>query len=85
MPRGQSVDLDLLHKFLWKRTDRLGRIKIVQRDLAEDLGVTHYAINRILSRMTATGRIRRMATGHRNIGTYVVIDPEGWEDLSASP
>lgn len=75
-PKGQPIDVDALHRYLHRKSDRLGRLKIVQRELAETLGITHFAVNRILGRMEEQGRLGKLASDQKNIWTYVINDPE---------
>lgn len=72
MPKGEAIDLDALHALLLERAGRLGKVKIHQRDLAAELGVTHFAICRVLARMEEEGRIKRIGQGYKNVGLYAV-------------
>ena len=74
----EAIDRDLLHRYLWNRADRLGRIHLVQTKLAEDLGVTKYTVSRIMREFTEQGRVRSIGRGHKSSHTYLVTDPEEW-------
>lgn len=76
MPRGQAIDIDALHAYLYRKSDRLHRIRIVQRQLAEELGITYFAVNRILAKMVQQDRIKKMSSDVKNVWTYVVEDPK---------
>lgn len=79
VPRGKAVDLDLLHEYLWKRSDRLGRLTIVQKDFAEEVGVTKFTLCLIFGRLTDEGRIKKIQAHQSNYGTYQIRDPRNWE------
>lgn len=65
-----KIDHDLLHDYLWKRSDRLNQMTISTGELADSLGVTIYSMSRIIGDMIKAGRLRR-------IGSKIeVIDPE---------
>ena len=76
MPRGEPLDVAALHRHLRRKADRLGRIRLNQRALAVELGVTRFAVCRVVARMTRTGRLRRIGSGPRNVGLYVVGPPD---------
>lgn len=78
MPRGVRVDIDLLHGYLHRKSDRLGRVKIQQGDLAELLGVTKFTMSRVIAGMVSGGRLRKLANDRHNQGVFVVIDPVVW-------
>lgn len=75
MPRGESIDVLELQKLLKTRADRRGVLKLQQRQLAVELGVTHFAVCRVLARMEEQGLIKRIGTGHRNVGSYWIKEP----------
>lgn len=75
MPR-EKTDLTLLHKMLWKRSDRLGRLPLVQAELAEELRMSKYHLNRFFKEMERNGWIKKLE-GHRgNTWTYLIRDPD---------
>lgn len=75
MPKGTAIDRAALQKQLYERSDRLGRLKIHQRDLAKELGVTYFAVCRVLSKMEAEGRVKVLKAGIDNVKTYVIREP----------
>lgn len=75
MPKGFPIDLDVLQARLWERTDRLGRIKLTQSDLAAELGITKYTMSRVITKMIDDGRIRQISNRGNNAGRFIVTDP----------
>lgn len=78
LPENTPIDRDALHEYLWRHTDRLGKVKVVQRILARDLDVTHYTISRIFREMREEGRVRKIGSDKLNVSTYLIVDPEVW-------
>lgn len=79
MPKGYSVDLDDLHRYLFVRADRLGRLKISQIELAEEFGLTKFTMSRTFAKMIDQERIRLLTKNKNHRGTFVVEDPEAWK------
>lgn len=75
MPKGFPVDLDALQLELWKRTDRRGLIKLVQGDLAAELGITKFTMSRVINRMIDEQRIRQISNRGNNAGRFQVSEP----------
>lgn len=78
MPKGHSINIEALHSFLFRKSDRLGRIKLNQRELADEFGITKFTMSRVIARMVDTKRIRRLTNNLNNRGSFVVEDPEVW-------
>lgn len=78
-PIGQGVDRHALHRFLWERRSRRGSIRVVQKDLAEQIGVNKWTMSRIMHELADEGRIRQVAIEKDTIRTFVVRDPALWE------
>jgi DNA-binding MarR family transcriptional regulator len=76
MPRGKHLNDQKIHTNLYKQSDRLGRLKIIQKDLAAELGITIFAMSRVIKRMEEAGRIKRLTSHQGTIWTYVIRDPE---------
>lgn len=76
MPKGQAIDVGKVHEILWERSDRLGRLKLVQKEFAVEVGVTHFAITRLFKRMEEDGRLKKMASHQGNTWTYVIRNPD---------
>lgn len=78
MPKGQAIDMSAVHHLLWDRSDRLGRLRLTQKELATELGVTHFAVSRLFKRMEQDGRMKKL-TGHQgNTWTYTIRNPENF-------
>lgn len=75
MPKGYALDVPEIHEKLWEKADRLGRLRILQKDFAEEVGVTHFAITRLFKRMEEEGRMKKMASHKGNTWTYAIRDP----------
>lgn len=76
--RGYSIDMDGMHRFLWRRADHTGRLRIQQRQFAEELGIAHETVCRLLKRMADQGRIKKIAAKAHNVGVYSVKNPDEW-------
>lgn len=81
MPKGYSIDLDALHSFLFRKADRLGRIKLNQTQLSKDFGITKFTMSRVITKMVDSKRIKRLTSNLNNRGLFVVEDPEIWNDV----
>lgn len=64
---------------LWSRSDRLNRLKVIQKDFADEVGCTKFTMNIVFKRLEADGRIKRVQTHQGNVGTYVIRDPDLFE------
>lgn len=82
--RGHPIDIDGLHAFLFRKADRLGRLRLSQRSFAEELGVAHETVCRVMSKMAKQGRIKRIKSEKNNIGVYAVVDPEQWAEVQVA-
>lgn len=78
MPRGHDIDLVAVHNALWERSDRLGRLKLIQKEFAKEIGVTHFAINRVFRRLEDEGRMKKLASHQGNTWTYSIRNPENF-------
>lgn len=72
MARGDKVDRDLLHEYLWKISGRNGFLNVSQKELAESLNVTQFTISHIFREMREGGRVKRIGA------KYKVVDPAIW-------
>lgn len=75
MPKGFPIDLNAFHIDLWTRSDRMGRVKLVQKEWAETLGITKFTMSRVMTRMVDDGRIRKVSKKKYLDGMFVVTDP----------
>lgn len=75
MARGVKIDRVTLHRNLWERADRFGKVEIHQRTLSEELDVTNVTVSLIIKELVEDERIRKVAARKGNIGVYVVKDP----------
>lgn len=71
-----KVDKQELHRRLWERTDRLGRVRIKWIDIANEYGITKFTMSRIAAKMEEDGLIEKIGTGYQNICMYKVNKPE---------
>jgi hypothetical protein len=76
MPRGEAIDVDLIHTLLWNRSDRLGRLTVIQKELSLEVGCTHFTMNRVFRGMEAEGRIKKLQGHQGNTWTYLVRNPD---------
>lgn len=77
--KGIPLDREALHAFLFRKSDRLHRIVLNQRALADDLGIHEVSMSHIVKELVLAGRLRPI--GHR---TFVVADPEKWKAWQAT-
>jgi DNA-binding transcriptional regulator GbsR (MarR family) len=80
MPTGHTIDHNDFHAFLYAKADRMGRIKMKQTALAEELGITKYTVSRTISKMLEDKRMRQISRKGNNRGYFVVEDPDIWRD-----
>lgn len=78
MPRGYDIDMVAVHQKLWDRSDRLGRLPLIQKELAVELGVTHFAVNRLFRKLEEEGRIKKLSSHQGNTWTYTIRNPENF-------
>lgn len=73
-----ALDVAAVHALLWYRAVD-GMIRVVQLDLAAELGVSKYALNRTLAKMVEQGRLERLTPrGGSASVSYDVVDPDAW-------
>lgn len=73
--RGQRIDRLELHKMLWKRADRFGKVEIHQGRLSEELHVTKPTMSLIMTELTQEGRVKKVGSKYRNVGVYTIRNP----------
>lgn len=76
--RGVPIKRDQIHNYLWNNSDSVGRIRIIQKDLATKLDLAHETVCRNLKTMVTEGRLRKLRSEKNNVGVYVVMDPVAW-------
>jgi hypothetical protein len=81
MPRGKDLDHLAIHRVLYERADRLGRVLINQTDLAKELGITKFTMSRTITQMIADHRLHQISRKKNLRGVFRVIDPHEWQDL----
>lgn len=78
------LDRNLLHEYFWKRSDRHGKIRVNQSELADALALDRTTLVRIMREFEITGRARKLSEGWRRESLYQVVDPSIWKDPSAT-
>jgi hypothetical protein len=68
-----GVDLSGLHAYLWRNTDRTGRLLLTQTKVGEMLDLYPMATTRVFKALEADGRIRK-----EGMFKVFVTDPEAW-------
>lgn len=81
----QVVDRDALHRYLWERTNSRARIHIHQTKLAEALNVTRGTMYRVMKEMVDAGRMHKVEALPRNVGVFVIANPDTWTNPKAQP
>lgn len=79
MAPGKSLDVSKIHRALHSKTDRFGRIKFKQADLAKEFSVTKFTMSRTIASMVADGRIKLITKNNNNRGTFTIADPDEWD------
>lgn len=79
MPTGNSIDHDTFHGFLFRRADRKGRLRMDQKVLAAEFGLTKFTLSRTITKMIEDKRLRKISRKGNNRGYFVVEDPELWK------
>ena len=75
---GVKIDRNAVHRVLWRRADRFGRVRVQARSLAEELGVSYWNFTVVLKSMAGEGRMRQIGGSERGPKTYVVENPDIW-------
>jgi len=84
MARPIIHDRDQIHRQLFERADRRGKIEVQQKLLAAELGISQFHFNRIIQSFLAAGRLRVIG-GNRRRGSqkaYIVTPPDEYQDHS---
>lgn len=74
-----SVHRAGLHWLLWERQGAAGTLRIDQRHLADELGITRFTMNRVLGRMETEGRLRKIPGAGPSARLFEVHDPAGFQ------
>lgn len=74
-----SIDRDALHRYLWRRANRAGRLRIVVRELADELELGYANLTVVIGEMCKQGRLIRVGGGRNQTKTYRVVDPAEFE------
>lgn len=64
---------------MWADTDVRGKVVLVQKDLAAELGLSKFVMCRIIGSLEDDGRIKKIASRYKNVGVYTVRDPAEFE------
>ncbi len=73
------MDHDAFHASLFEKTDRRGRIKLNQTELAVEFGITKFTMSRTITKMVDDRRMRQVSNKSNNRGYFVVEDPDVWK------
>lgn len=78
-----AIDEAAIHALLWLERTGNDTVRVNQVDFADRLMVSKFTVNRLLKRMSDSGRLRCLTRGGGNgPKTYQVTDPVEW---SSSP
>jgi hypothetical protein len=72
------LQLDALHRYLWRHRGERDRVAVNIRDLANALGVGHTLANAAVIAMRDEGRLRAVAWQKNRKRIYQVADPAQW-------
>lgn len=78
MPKSDSVDRDLLHAYLFRKSNARHRLTLHNTGLAHDVGVSVEQMSRIIKEMTEDGRMAKIGRTASRSYVYKIIDPEEW-------
>lgn len=73
-----------LHANLWAKIDERRRVRIHIGEWAEELGLDYETAQYLVGILVQERRIRRVAVGKSQVGTYEITDPETY-DRDAPP
>jgi len=79
-----SLDRDGLHRMLWRRGNRNGKITFRLEELADELGVSRFTISRVMAEFMAENRVFKLSAPRRAGCTYRVADPDEWATSARS-
>lgn len=75
-----DIDLDELHDYLWKKSNRFGMLLISQAEVTKKLDLNPMAGSRLFRLLEQQGRLRLGLNAHK----WQIADPEVWKTLSSS-
>lgn len=76
--KNAGLDVDALHEFLWKKSNRFGILLVSQSDVARELDLNLMALSRVFRQMSLQGRLRQSSMG---LNKWQIADPELWKSL----
>lgn len=85
MPSGYDLDRDALHKFLFSKCLRGGKLLLNQKELAAEFGMAPTHLCRVVQEFLEDGRLKLLGIGYRNLKTYIVRPPESETEVSSPP
>lgn len=81
--RPQKINIDALHRHLFRKADRMGRLKLPINKLSEELGLGYCHLIGVVKKMADEGRLKRLSGTTYGTKTYVVRDPATWTEERA--
>lgn len=79
MTKPRAIDRDALHRILFRKADRLGRLKLNLRALSDELELGYCNLSVVISEMAQAGRLKPIAGPRNGRKTYVVVDPASYQ------
>lgn len=79
----KALDIDAIHRYVYRHSDRLHRYPMNAVTLADELGVSYYNFTVVVKKMVAAGRLRQISGRKFGAKTYVVEDPDVWGSSAA--
>jgi hypothetical protein len=77
--KGTAIDREALHRYLYRRTDRMGRLlQLNQTALSEETGIGYAWLSQILTSFVKEGRMTVISGQKMCRKSFVVINPEEW-------
>lgn len=80
MPTGQPLTDSAVHRAVWANASRNGLVRLNQKELASQFGVTKFTMSRKIRSLLEAGRLRQVSNKKNNTGKFVVADPDDFPD-----
>lgn len=74
------IDRELLHRYLRDKADSHGRLRILQTEVADQIGCSKFTLNRLLKELEEAGRVTRISRRRATAGLYVIADPKQFDN-----
>lgn len=73
--KGRPLDRDALHRFLYEKAGRNGKLTVHLDEISEEFGMSRFHLSRVIQEFVKSGQMKLLDAGHRNVKSYVVRPP----------